>query len=283
MSCVRPRRLRAQYSVQKIPLRKYASEFIGTFVLVLFACGTAAVTGCASAADAAYLLTALAFGLVIVAMAYSIGHVSGCHVDPAVSLGMLLSGRMTAKDFIGYVLSQFLGAIAGVAMRISAAAFAAGSEEEALKMAEVVTDVTHNHPEGVKGAKATALVIYLARTGHSKQDIKARVERDYYPLDFTIDQIRPDYLFYETCQETVPQAIQCFLESDSFEDTIRTAVSLGGDSDTLAAIAGPIAEAFRGIPRDLWQQALPFLDPTLRGLYDEWVAYRMKDKPAAAG
>jgi len=101
---------------QEIPMRKYVSEFIGTFVLVLFACGTAAVTGCTSAADAAYILTALSFGLVIVAMAYSIGHVSGCHINPAVSFGMLLSGRLSAKDFIGYVAAQFLGAIAGAAV-----------------------------------------------------------------------------------------------------------------------------------------------------------------------
>lgn len=95
-------------------IRKYIAEFIGTFVLVLFACGTAAMTGCSTTSfDTAYLLTALAFGLVIVAMAYSIGNVSGCHINPAVSIAMLISGKMNVKDFIGYVVSQFLGAIAG--------------------------------------------------------------------------------------------------------------------------------------------------------------------------
>ncbi len=94
-------------------MRKYIAEFIGTLVLVLFACGTAAVTGCTSAADAAYLLTALAFGLVIVAMAYSIGHISGCHINPAVSIAMWISRKLTTKDFLGYVAAQFLGAIAG--------------------------------------------------------------------------------------------------------------------------------------------------------------------------
>ncbi len=95
-------------------IRKYIAEFIGTFVLVLFACGTAAMTGCSKTSfDTAYLLTALAFGLVIVAMAYSIGNVSGCHINPAVSIAMLVSGKMSVKDFIGYVVSQFLGAIAG--------------------------------------------------------------------------------------------------------------------------------------------------------------------------
>lgn len=97
-------------------IKKYVAEFIGTFVLVLFACGTAAVVGCNAAAGTGYLLTALAFGLVIVAMAYSIGNVSGCHINPAVSIAMLVSGKMTMKDFIGYVVSQFLGAIAGAAV-----------------------------------------------------------------------------------------------------------------------------------------------------------------------
>ncbi|NLE69679.1 MAG: aquaporin, partial [Clostridiales bacterium] len=97
-------------------MKKYASEFIGTLVLVLFACGTAAVTGAKmveGAATVSYLMTAFAFGLVIVAMAYSIGHISGCHINPAVSTGMLLTGRMTGRDFIGYLIAQFLGAIAG--------------------------------------------------------------------------------------------------------------------------------------------------------------------------
>lgn len=97
-------------------IKKYVAEFIGTFVLVLFACGTAAVVGCNAAAGSGYLLTALAFGLVIVAMAYSIGNISGCHINPAVSIAMLVSGKMNVKDFIGYVAAQFLGAIAGAAV-----------------------------------------------------------------------------------------------------------------------------------------------------------------------
>lgn len=97
-------------------MRKFVSEFLGTLVLVLFACGTAAVTGCSSAADTAYLLTALSFGLVIVAMAYAIGQVSGCHINPAVSLGMLLSGRMKGRDFVSYLVAQFAGALAGAAI-----------------------------------------------------------------------------------------------------------------------------------------------------------------------
>ncbi|MBQ7491086.1 MAG: aquaporin [Clostridia bacterium] len=97
-------------------MKKYAAEFVGTFVLVLFACGVAAVTGCTAEANASYLITALAFGLVIVAMAHSIGNISGCHINPAVSLGVLLNGGMSVSDFIGYVIAQFLGATAGAAV-----------------------------------------------------------------------------------------------------------------------------------------------------------------------
>jgi aquaporin Z len=97
-------------------MKKYCAEFIGTFVLVFVACGVAAVTGCSAEANAAYILTALAFGLVIVAMAYSIGNVSGCHINPAVSLGVLINGGMSVTDFIGYLAAQFLGAIAGAAV-----------------------------------------------------------------------------------------------------------------------------------------------------------------------
>ena len=161
----------------------------------------------------------------------------------------------------------------GAAMRVSAAGFAAGSEEEAKKLSHAITAVTHNHPEGLKGAEATALCIYLARTGHSQAAIRERVIKDYYPLDFTIDQIRPHYQFNETCQDTVPQAIQAFLEAQDFEDAIRTAVSVGGDSDTLAAITGSIAEGFWGVPPDIREKALSFLDKRLLAIYHQWEAF----------
>ncbi len=159
----------------------------------------------------------------------------------------------------------------GAAMRVSPAGFIANSEEEAETLAEIVTAVTHNHPEGIKGAVATAVAIYLARKGGTKTEIKERIERDYYSLDFKIDDIRPTYQFNETCQETVPQAIQCFLESKSFEDAIRTAISLGGDSDTIGAITGAIAEAYYGVPEDMKDKALSYLDEDLREIYEEWV------------
>ena len=141
------------------------------------------------------------------------------------------------------------------AMRVSACGWAGKTLEEVKVLSRAVTVVTHNHPEGVKGAEATACAIFLARTGHSKEEIRSFIEENYYTLDFTIDGIRPTYAFDETCQRTVPQAIEAFLESTSFEDAIRNAISIGGDSDTLAAIAGSIAEAYYGIPDDLRKQA----------------------------
>lgn len=165
----------------------------------------------------------------------------------------------------------------GAAMRVSPAGFAAATEQEALALSDTVTAVTHNHDEGLKGAAATTIAIYMARRGALKSEIQARIERDYYPLDFRIDDIRQTYEFNETCQETVPQAIQCFLESDSFEDAIRTAVSLGGDSDTIAAITGAIAEAYYGIPKAIEEKALTYLDEALHGIYDEWTAFAPGD------
>ena len=122
----------------------------------------------------------------------------------------------------------------------------------------------HDHPEGIKGAQATAAAIFLARTGHDKAEIKAYVEREFgYDLSRTCDEIRPTYHHVESCQETVPQAIIAFLESTNFEDALRTAVSLGGDSDTLAAITGSIAEAFYGVPEELKQECRQRLTPEL--------------------
>ena len=144
----------------------------------------------------------------------------------------------------------------GAAMRVSACGWAGKTLEEVKALSRAVTIVSHNHPEGVKGAEATACAIFLARTGHSKEEIRSFIEDNYYTLDFTIDEIRPTYEFNESCQGTVPQAIEAFLESDSFEDAIRTAVSVGGDSDTIAAITGSIAEAFYGIPEDIRKHAV---------------------------
>ena len=158
----------------------------------------------------------------------------------------------------------------GAAMRISPAGFAAKSEKETVYLARAVTTVTHNHPEGLKGAEAVAMAIFLARKGASKEQLRERISKDYYNLDFRIDDIRDSYSFNETCQETVPQAIVAFLESESFEDAIRTAISLGGDSDTLAAICGGLAQAYYGVTAELEQQALGYLDDRLRSIYNAW-------------
>lgn len=149
----------------------------------------------------------------------------------------------------------------GSAMRVSSVAWLYDDLDTVRRMARLSAEVTHNHPEGIKGAEATASAIFLARTGSSKAEIKAYVEKQFgYDLSRTCDEIRPDYHHVESCQETVPEAITAFLEGDSFEDVIRTAVSLGGDCDTLTCIAGSIAEGHYGVPEDLkrkCEQLLP--------------------------
>ena len=151
----------------------------------------------------------------------------------------------------------------GSAMRVSACGQLADSLEEAHKLAVYSAEVTHNHPEGIKGAVAVAEAIWLAKNKKSKDEIKEHLSQ-YYDLDFTLDEIRPTYEFDVTCQGSVPQAIRCFLEAESFEDAVRNAVSLGGDSDTQAAIAGSIAEVYFGIPARLKARAYNYLTPDLR-------------------
>jgi type I restriction enzyme M protein len=148
-------------------------------------------------------------------------------------------------------------------MRVGPCAYAASGFEEALQLSQKVTEVTHNHPEGIKGAEATTAAIWLARQGKSIPEIRNYIDQHYYPMDFTLDAIRPTYTFDVTCQGTVPQAIMAFLESNDFEDAVRNAISIGGDSDTVAAITGSIAQAYYGVPEEIREQALIFLDDTL--------------------
>jgi ADP-ribosylglycohydrolase len=137
----------------------------------------------------------------------------------------------------------------GSAMRVSAAGWLYTTIKDTRHAARLTAEVTHNHPEGIKGAEATASAIFLARTGSSKDEIRAYICHEFgYDLSRTCDEIRPTYHHVESCQETVPEAITAFLEGTDFEDVIRTAVSLGGDCDTLTCIAGGIAEAFYGVP-----------------------------------
>lgn len=146
----------------------------------------------------------------------------------------------------------------GAAMRVSPAAFLHrdGALDDALAAADRVTEITHNHPEGLKGARAATQAIWLAFQGSEPSAIRQAMEDAYgYDLSRSVDEIRPGYCFNETCQQTVPEAITCALESTDFEDAVRNAISLGGDADTLAAIAGPIAEALHGIPDQFIERA----------------------------
>lgn len=153
----------------------------------------------------------------------------------------------------------------GSAMRVSPVGFAYNTEAEVLEEARKTAEFTHDHPEGIKGAQATALPIFRARTGASKEDIRTEIaDRFEYDLSRTVDEIRPDYFFDETCQGTVPEAIISFLDSETYEDAIRNAISLGGDADTLACITGGIAHAFYGgVPEEIAQWTKQRLDPVL--------------------
>ncbi|MDR1789509.1 MAG: ADP-ribosylglycohydrolase family protein [Opitutaceae bacterium] len=160
----------------------------------------------------------------------------------------------------------------GSAMRVSPCAWFAETLADAEALAGKSAAVTHNHPEGVTGAKAAAAAIHLARSGKTKPEIRDYIERNHgYDLRRTLAEIRPVYQFNETCRETVPEAILAFLESDGFEDAIRNAISLGGDSDTLAAITGSIAEAAYRIPPEIAATAVRFLDAPLRSVLNDWL------------
>jgi ADP-ribosylglycohydrolase len=154
----------------------------------------------------------------------------------------------------------------GSAMRTSPVGYAFENLDDVLRQAEYYAAFTHNHPEGIKGAQATSASIFLARNGASKEEIKSYITRQFkYDLTRTIDEIRPDYDFDVSCQGTVPQAITAFMEAENYEDAIRNAISLGGDSDTLACITGGIAEAFYGkLPKDIAETAMNILDKNLR-------------------
>ncbi len=157
----------------------------------------------------------------------------------------------------------------GSAMRVSPVAYFAKNISEVKKLSKAVTQVSHNHVEGIKGAEATAVAVWLALTGKSKQDIKEYIQQNYYDLSFDYEDLRANYTFGETCQDTVPQAIFCFLISSDFEDCLRTSISIGGDSDTLCAISCAIAEAYYGLPEEIESQTLTFLDKRLSKLYNK--------------
>lgn len=152
----------------------------------------------------------------------------------------------------------------GSAMRVGPVGWAFDTKAEVLAWAKKSAVCSHNHPEGIKGAQATALCIFMARIGKSKEEIRQEIEREFnYNLHFTCDEIRPTYGWGETCQDSVPQAIVAFLDGNSFEDCVRNAISIGGDSDTIGCITGSIAEAFYGVPDQIRERALTYLDSKL--------------------
>lgn len=169
----------------------------------------------------------------------------------------------------------------GAAMRVSPAGFLAGTLNEALAMSCKVTEVTHSHPEGLKGAAATAHAIFLAQGGTGVDQIRQAIQTEYgYDLSRTVDGIRPHYRFNETCQETVPEALICAFEATDFEDAIRNAISIGGDSDTVAAIAGGVAEALFAIPDQLVQDVLGRLPQDMNLVISEMYRVVRKTDPA---
>lgn len=166
----------------------------------------------------------------------------------------------------------------GSAMRVSAAGWLYDSLEKTRVVAKATANVTHNHPEGIKGAEATASAIFMARNSSSKEEIKKFIENEFhYDLNRTLDEIRPSFHMDETCQKTVPEAIIAFLEARDFEDAIRNAVSLGGDTDTLGAITGSIAEAYFGIPEALISECRNRINKDMKDVVDTFYSLVRKD------
>jgi len=157
----------------------------------------------------------------------------------------------------------------GSAMRVSAIPLISNSLDEVKLLSKLVTEVTHNHTEGIKGAEATAVCMYMALNGCSKEEIKKESQK-YYDLDFDYNDLLRNYRFDETCQGSVPQSIYAFLISTSYEDTLRTAISMGGDADTMACIAGSIAGAYYGVPEEMLSRAKGFLTNELEKIANDF-------------
>ncbi|MBE6462187.1 MAG: ADP-ribosylglycohydrolase [Alphaproteobacteria bacterium] len=156
----------------------------------------------------------------------------------------------------------------GAAMRVSACAYFARSLDEAMELSHKVTCITHNHPEGLKGAEAIAVATYMALHCSTKEEIRQHILENYYDIDFTLDSIRDYYHFDVSCQGSVPQALQAFFESTDYEDAIRNAISIGGDSDTIAAITGAVACAYYGMSDALKNKIYYYLTPQLQSIVD---------------
>lgn len=191
-----------------------------------------------------------------------------CFVEEFLRIGNLYVNIGYGPTFRKWILGQippvpYNSYGNGSAMRVSPIGWFATSLEETLWLAKASAEVTHNHPDGIAGAQATAASIFMARNNFKREQIKQYISNNFYSLDFTIDEIRESYQFDVSCRGSVPQAIKAFLEGDDYEDSIRNAISIGGDSDTIAAITGGIAEAFWGIPQHLKDRAMTFLPENL--------------------
>lgn len=185
---------------------------------------------------------------------------------PYMSYGARFRGWMNSP---GYEPYNSLGN--GSAMRVSPVAWWGQYEQEVLDLARASAEVTHNHPEGIKGAQAAALATFMAIMNWGPWDIRARMQEQFgYDMDRSVDQIREVYQYNETCPETVPEALICALEATDFEDAIRNAISIGGDSDTVAAITGSVAEALFGIPDWIAEEALSRLDDYCLGIIERF-------------
>ena len=182
----------------------------------------------------------------------------GLAYDPRFEL-WLLSNQPEPYDSVG----------TGAAMRVSPVAWAAETMEQCRALAIASAEVTHTNPAAVAGASCVAGAVFLARSGADKDAIREHVTR-YYPLDFTLDGIRKDYAFDVSCAGSVPQAMEAFLEAEDFEDAIRNAISIGGDSDTIASMTGAVAAAFFGIPKEIRDVVMPYITGDVRIIFDRF-------------
>ena len=210
-------------------------------------------------------------------------------IDSMQRLGRIYKNAGYGRAFKGWIFADdphpYNSYGNGSAMRVGPCGFAADSIEEAKEFSAKVTKISHDHPEGLKGAEAIAVCVYLAKTGKSKEEIGAYIRDNYYDIDFTIDKIRDDYEFDVSCQGSVPVALVAFLESVDFEDAIRTAISVGGDSDTIAAMTGVIAEAYYGVPEELIDSAIEYLDGRemeILYFFEKWFPSKALDEDGEA-
>ncbi|MBQ3403672.1 MAG: ADP-ribosylglycohydrolase family protein [Synergistaceae bacterium] len=189
--------------------------------------------------------------------------------------GRAYSGRGCSRRFKEWLFSDdpkpYNGYTNGAAMKVSPVGWYFDDLQTVERFAEITAGVSHNHPEGIRGAQSTAAAVFLARTGHSKDDIRNYITERYgYDLSRRLDDIRPDYRFETACEKSVPEAIISFLEAEDFEDAVRNAVSLGGDSDTLAAIAGSIAQGMWGVPAYIEEMVKPALEDFILSELERW-------------